>query len=106
MNGSTWVQCTISDGHISQVFFLSQRSINSNDQAVRMPGKNLFACVTKVECMYRLYKCSVNIYSWKTKGTEPMTNIRTKTVSCDTIGSNTEKDKICPMMGIGKNAFF
>lgn len=47
MNGSTWVQCTISDGHISQVFFLSQRSINSNDQAVRMPGKNLFACVTK-----------------------------------------------------------
>ena len=56
--------------------------------------------------MYRLYKCSVNIYSWKTKGTEPMTNIRTKTVSCDTIGSNTEKDKICPMMGIGKNAFF
>ena len=56
--------------------------------------------------MYRLYKCSVNIYSWKTKGTEPMTNIGTKTVSCDTIGSNTEKDKICPVMGIGKNAFF
>ena len=35
-----------------------------------------------------------------------MTNIGTKTVSCDTIGSNTEKDKICPVMGIGKNAFF
>ena len=36
MNGSTWVQCTISDGHISQVLFLSQRSVYSDDQILWM----------------------------------------------------------------------
>ena len=48
VNSSTWVLGAIGNGYVSQVLFLSQRSINSNDQAVRMPGKNLFACVTKV----------------------------------------------------------
>lgn len=36
LNTSTWVKCTISNGHIAQVLFLSKRSIYGNHKSMGM----------------------------------------------------------------------
>ena len=36
LNTSTWVKCTISNGHIAQVLFLSKRSIYGDHKSMGM----------------------------------------------------------------------
>ena len=41
LNCSTWVKCTICDGHIPQVLFLSKRGIHCNNQTFGMQNFDL-----------------------------------------------------------------
>ena len=105
MNGGTWVKCTISNGHIAQVFFLPQRGIYGNDQAVRMSKKNFLVSFRKVQCVDRMSKCAVDICSGKAEGIELVTDIRPEAVTGGPVAADAEKNKFCPGAGICENAF-
>ena len=60
LNTSTWVQCTISNGHIAQVLFLSKGSINSNDQGMRVELSDKPGAFFEIQGMYRVGERSVD----------------------------------------------
>lgn len=105
MNSGTWVKCTISNGHISQVLFLSQRGIYGNDQTVRMLKKNFLVSFRKVQCVDRMSKCAVDICSGKAEGIELVTDIRPEAITGGTVASDAEKNKFRPAARTCENAF-
>ena len=61
MNSGTWVQCTICDGHVPEVLFLSKRGINSDHQTVRMQKFDPAGNFLQIQGMYGGFQCAVNI---------------------------------------------
>ena len=105
MNSGTWVKCTISNGHISQVLFLSQRGIYGNDQTVRMLKKNFLVSFRKVQCVDRMSKCAVDICSGKAEGIELVTDIRPEAITGGPVAADAEKNKFRPAARACENAF-
>ena len=64
MNCGTWVKCTICDGHITQVLFLSQRSVYSNDQSLWMTFSDEGIHGSEVQGVNGLKKRSVDCEIW------------------------------------------
>lgn len=105
MNSGTWVKCTISNGHISQVLFLPQRGIYGNDQTVRMLKKNFLVSFRKVQCVDRMSKCAVDICSGKAEGIKLVTDIRPETITGGPVAADAEKNKFRPAAWTCENAF-
>ena len=60
LNTGTWVECTISNGDIAQVLFLSKRSINGDHKGMRMKLSDQFRKFFQVQGMYRIGESSVH----------------------------------------------
>ena len=48
MNCSTWVKCTICNGHIAQVLFFAKRSIYGDNQSIWMVRLDVLVYICKI----------------------------------------------------------